>query len=186
MQLHALLRLLDEVAADHVPDGAPARVEHHPHVLVLIDAELDEVVARAERAELAPCLRFDVKTAVDQLRAQLLRIHCRSEVACKMRVVDRVVRFLQDLLLQQAGRDERVVRGIHADEAGCGEDLRAVNFCGRDTIEEHLADAGFQLQLRDVQAGAGPSSCFLDLLDLERLTRAITLYDFLHAVFVRL
>jgi hypothetical protein len=31
-------------------------VQHDPHVLVLVDAQLDEVVAAAERAELGDCL----------------------------------------------------------------------------------------------------------------------------------
>src|SRR5690606_7460393 len=33
-------------------DAATARVQHDPHAVALVEADLDEVVARAERAEL--------------------------------------------------------------------------------------------------------------------------------------
>jgi hypothetical protein len=56
---HLLLGALDEVRADAVPDAARARVQHHPHPPVLVQADLDEVVARAERTQLVHALRVD-------------------------------------------------------------------------------------------------------------------------------
>jgi hypothetical protein len=49
--LHIALGALDEVAAELVADAARARVQHHPHRPVLIEAELDEVVSGAQRAQ---------------------------------------------------------------------------------------------------------------------------------------
>src|SRR3546814_1321693 len=43
---------LDEVAADQVAGTPGTRVQHHPDVLALVQADLDEVVAAAERAQL--------------------------------------------------------------------------------------------------------------------------------------
>ena len=55
---HVLLRQLDEEAADRVADAARARMEHHPHAVRLVEAELDEVVAGAERAEMDEVVRL--------------------------------------------------------------------------------------------------------------------------------
>ena len=46
---HLLLGQPDEVAADATSHAARAGVEHDPHAVVLVEADLDEVVARAER-----------------------------------------------------------------------------------------------------------------------------------------
>src|SRR3546814_13613305 len=43
---------LDEVAADQVAGTPGTRVQHHPDGLALVQADLDEVVAAAERAQL--------------------------------------------------------------------------------------------------------------------------------------
>jgi hypothetical protein len=48
---HVLLREFDEVRADAVADAARATVQHDPDALRLVEADLDEVVAAAERAE---------------------------------------------------------------------------------------------------------------------------------------
>src|SRR6266851_5856778 len=49
---HMLLGALDEIAADGVADAARARMQHHPHPLLGIEADLDEMVAGTERAEM--------------------------------------------------------------------------------------------------------------------------------------
>jgi hypothetical protein len=46
------LGALDEVGADAVADAARARVQHHPHPVALVEADLDEVVAGAECAQM--------------------------------------------------------------------------------------------------------------------------------------
>src|SRR3546814_19301901 len=43
---------LDEVSADQVAGTPGTRVQHHPDGLALVQADLDEVVAAAERAQL--------------------------------------------------------------------------------------------------------------------------------------
>src|SRR5512134_4038157 len=50
--LRILLRQLDEVGPDRVADAAAAGVQHRPHAIRLIEADLDEMVAAAQRAEL--------------------------------------------------------------------------------------------------------------------------------------
>ena len=60
---HVLLRQLDEEAADRVADAARAGMEHHPHRIRFVEAELDEVVAAAQRAQL-PVQLVDADTAV--------------------------------------------------------------------------------------------------------------------------
>ena len=52
LALHLAPRELDEVRADPVAGAAAAAVEHHPDAVLLVEADLDEVVAAAERAEL--------------------------------------------------------------------------------------------------------------------------------------
>src|SRR6266851_1071427 len=49
---HMLLGALDEIAADGVADAARARMQHHPHPLLGVEAHLDEMVAGPERAEM--------------------------------------------------------------------------------------------------------------------------------------
>src|SRR5690625_371247 len=44
---------LDKVAANEVTNTARARVQHDPNILVLIEADLDKVVARAQCTYLA-------------------------------------------------------------------------------------------------------------------------------------
>src|SRR3569623_1331100 len=53
MLAHVLLRELDKILADGIADAAAARVQHHPHVLVLVETQLDEVIAAAQCPELA-------------------------------------------------------------------------------------------------------------------------------------
>src|SRR5205807_3455321 len=45
-------RELDEIAADRVADAAAAGMQHYPDALRFVEADLDEVVAAAKRAEL--------------------------------------------------------------------------------------------------------------------------------------
>src|SRR6185503_15101363 len=47
-----LLRERDEIGPDGVADAAAARMQHHPRLVRLVEAQLDEVVAAAERAQL--------------------------------------------------------------------------------------------------------------------------------------
>ena len=47
----SLLGELDEVGTDAVSHPARARVQHHPHPLLLVETDLDEVVAGTEGAE---------------------------------------------------------------------------------------------------------------------------------------
>ncbi len=54
---HVPLRQLDEVPADLVPHAARAAVEHEPDTVRFVQAHLDEVVARAERAEMGHVVR---------------------------------------------------------------------------------------------------------------------------------
>ena len=49
--LQLLARLLDEVGADPIADPTAAGVQHDPEPVGFVETELDEVVARAERAE---------------------------------------------------------------------------------------------------------------------------------------
>src|SRR6266852_5455919 len=50
--LHVPARDFDEVAAHAVPDSARAAVQHEPDVFPFIQANFDEVIAGAERAEM--------------------------------------------------------------------------------------------------------------------------------------
>src|SRR5438552_1021373 len=54
---HVLLGQLDEVRADLVTHSARAAVEHEPHVVGLVQAHLDEVVACPEGAEMHDVVR---------------------------------------------------------------------------------------------------------------------------------
>ncbi len=47
-----MLGALDEIRTDPVADAARTRVQHDPHGSVFVEADLDEVVARAERAQM--------------------------------------------------------------------------------------------------------------------------------------
>src|SRR5262249_22058926 len=49
---HLAARELDEARADAVAGAAAPAVEHHPDAVLLVEADLDEVVAAAERAGL--------------------------------------------------------------------------------------------------------------------------------------
>jgi hypothetical protein len=49
---HVPLCQLDEVAPDDVADTPASRVQHDPEIVVLIQAQLDEMVAATERTEL--------------------------------------------------------------------------------------------------------------------------------------
>ncbi|MNC87315.1 hypothetical protein D3C83_30320 [compost metagenome] len=58
LPFHVAAREFDEISADRVADAAAARMQHHPHVPGLVQTHLDEMVAAAERAQLAnPVLR---------------------------------------------------------------------------------------------------------------------------------
>ena len=50
--LHVPARDFDEVAAHTVPDSARPAVQHEPHIFSFIQANFDEVIAGAERAEM--------------------------------------------------------------------------------------------------------------------------------------
>ncbi len=70
---HALLQLatrqFDEVRADEVAGSARTRMQHHPHAIGLVQADLDEVVAAAERADLAiELVRTDLRMLLADLR----------------------------------------------------------------------------------------------------------------------
>ena len=54
---HVILRQLDEKRAEPIPYASRARVQQEPDVLVLIEADLDEVVPGAERPEMIHPLR---------------------------------------------------------------------------------------------------------------------------------
>src|SRR5262245_60704526 len=73
MLAHVLLGQLDEVGADLVPHAARAAVEHEPHPIGLVQAHLDEVVARAKSAEVHHVVRvFDLPVlARDRLETSL-------------------------------------------------------------------------------------------------------------------
>src|SRR6266496_1716386 len=49
---HRLARRGDEIPAYAVADASTARVQHHPQVLAFVEAELDEVIAAAQRPHL--------------------------------------------------------------------------------------------------------------------------------------
>ena len=51
--LHFLLGALDEIGPDAVADAARAGMQHGPDPVALVQADLDEVVAGAERAQVA-------------------------------------------------------------------------------------------------------------------------------------
>jgi hypothetical protein len=67
---HVLSRQLDEVRRDGVADAPAARVQHHPDLLMLVQADLDEVVAAAERAHLVRPLG-ELAERLEQLRVAL-------------------------------------------------------------------------------------------------------------------
>ena len=56
--VQGLARLGDEIGADAVADAARARMQHGPDALLLVEADLDEVVAAAERAQMRDALRL--------------------------------------------------------------------------------------------------------------------------------
>src|SRR5690606_27393687 len=62
---------VDEVRSDAVAGAARAGVEHDPHPVVLVEANLDEVVAAAHRAKLAAGLAVDLRMAGDDLAPAL-------------------------------------------------------------------------------------------------------------------
>ena len=73
---HIFLCQFDEIAADGVANSTAAGMQHHPHALLLVKAQLDEVVARAQRAEMhevvgafeLAILRLDPVKPVDERR----------------------------------------------------------------------------------------------------------------------
>ncbi len=66
--LHRLARLGDEVLADAIADAAAARVQHCPNVGAFVEADLDEVVAAAERTHLPYPFTFVVALHLADLR----------------------------------------------------------------------------------------------------------------------
>ncbi len=52
-----MLGALDEVGPEPVADAPRARVQHHPDIVGFVEAQLDEVVARAQRAQVAETAR---------------------------------------------------------------------------------------------------------------------------------
>ena len=59
MLTHILARQIDEEGPDAVADATRAAVQHEPHVIALIQAYFDEVIAGAQRAQM-----IDVVAAV--------------------------------------------------------------------------------------------------------------------------
>ena len=50
--LHVLAGQLDEVVGNRIADTPAARVQHHPHLIRLIQANLDEVIPTTEGTHL--------------------------------------------------------------------------------------------------------------------------------------
>ena len=130
--LHLLLRQLDEVGADGVADAARTGVQHEPHALFLVETDLDEMVAGAERAEMVEVVGLlqarvalaDLVEIRDQLRPALDRQHRRvlpcalvASATCgaaTMRhgALDRAAHFGE--VVRQVARHQRGARGDHA------------------------------------------------------------------------
>src|SRR5258706_31088 len=69
---HLLLGQLDEVGPELVADAARAGVQHHPEPVRLVEAKLDEVVAGAERAEVAERARVSgLRVLLEDVRVTL-------------------------------------------------------------------------------------------------------------------
>ena len=54
---HLVLGPFDEIGPEPVAHAARPGVQHHPHVARFVEAQLDEVVARAQRAQVAEAAR---------------------------------------------------------------------------------------------------------------------------------
>src|SRR5256885_6720561 len=65
MEFCILLGQLDEMGADGIAHAARARVQHEPHEARLVQADLDEVVATAQRSQVLAVV------GVGQARMQL-------------------------------------------------------------------------------------------------------------------
>src|SRR5690606_28227036 len=76
---------LDEEGADAVADAARTAVQHDPDTVVLVETDLDEVVARAESAEVP-----DVPSAVE------LRMACDDALVSGLQPLPCGLRFGRD------------------------------------------------------------------------------------------
>ena len=68
--LGILARQVDEIRGQRVADAAAARMEHDPDAVGFIEADLDEMVAAAQRADLVHPLR-ELAERLQQLRVHL-------------------------------------------------------------------------------------------------------------------
>src|SRR5947209_20274780 len=79
--LHVFLSELDEELADSIADAARAAVEDEPDVLRLVEADLDEVVAGAEGAEVVEIVALsEARMLRDDLG--VLRLEASPRVEC--------------------------------------------------------------------------------------------------------
>ena len=132
---HLLLRQGDEVRADGVADAARAGVQHEPDALRLVETDLDEVIARAERTEVLEVVGLlqsrmalaDLLEIGDQLRpafdGKLGRVLPRALVA-RMSLVGAAMR---DRVLDRAADLREVVRQIARDQRGARRDHAAAD-----------------------------------------------------------
>eukprot|EP00754_Rhynchopus_humris_P044062 Rhum_TRINITY_DN3760_c0_g1::Rhum_TRINITY_DN3760_c0_g1_i1::g.11956::m.11956 len=144
---HVLLRKLDEREADCVAHAARPRVQHKPHLVVLVEVHLQEVVARPQRPQVVVVVRErqprvprrqPVEAGLQVLLPHLLHTVRRrapppARVEAPLPVVRAAVRDehldVRAQLAQRVGevvRGQRRLRGDHAaadvDADGAGDD----------------------------------------------------------------
>src|SRR5262249_54491413 len=110
--LHGSLRLADVDLGDGLSDVAAPRMEQRPeHSVVLVPADLDEVIASAERPELVECLVHELPGRRVGLVAPSHPRHRGFEglalllEADRYLPLDRVAELLQAARVEAAGRD---------------------------------------------------------------------------------
>src|SRR6266436_6292964 len=54
---HILFCQLDEICSDAITNSARAAVQHQPYAIALVEADLDKMIARAERAQMRGRMR---------------------------------------------------------------------------------------------------------------------------------
>ena len=73
--LHVVAGKVDEILADHIAWSARSGVQHHPHVIAFIEADLDEVIAGAKRPQLVGrCLVRDPRMLLDDRAITIIEI----------------------------------------------------------------------------------------------------------------